>query len=255
MKTKVFLAVPTTGTVSDSQVYFLRDLENKYKDQIEFVHPKHCVRRVFHDFARNKMVEEFLESGADIMWFLDSDVTPPQDALELITAHSDKWKVAGVVYPIFMAPNASEGPQVVFTAYTKYNGAFTAMPLIPDHGLAMVDGLATGCLFIKREVFTEILPEKPYFKFTYNEEDRSMAEGEDFYFMRRLSDKGVQFFTDFSMVCKHQKNIDLLDAYNYAAGYAKKSVDAYYRALKDELRQVNARPQAKSSIILPKWSR
>lgn len=253
---KVFVAIPSMGTLVDSQTFFLRALEEDYKDSVQLIYPKVLVRRMFHDYARNTLVSEFLESGADVMWFLDSDVTPPKDTLDLITKHYDKWQVAGITYPIFMTPPGEELPQVMFTAYTRSNGSFSPTGIVPDNGLAFVDGLATGCILIKREIFAEILPEKPYFKFSYKEDDMQMTEGEDFYFMRRLSDKGIKFFTDFSMVCKHQKSIDLLDVNNYAMTYAKKAVSAYHRALREELKGKISRPApAKSTIILPNWSR
>lgn len=250
---KLFLAVPTTGTVIDSQVAVLRDLAAKYKDQIEFVYPNKMVRRIFHDFARNAMVEDFLDSGADVMWFLDSDVTPPLHVLDLITEHWDKWKVSGAVYPVFMIPPGFQSAQIVFTAYQKNAaGQLTPQVNIPQSGTDSVDGLATGCLFIKREVFTDFLPEVPYFKFSYNEQTRCMTEGEDFYFARRCGEKGLRFFTDYSMVCRHQKNIDLLDLNNYAVEYANRSVEAYGRAVREQLAStISSRPRAKSSIILP----
>lgn len=254
---KVFLAVPTTGSVVDSQEHFMRDIKERYKDKIEIIYPKKLVRRIFHDFARNALVEDFLDSGADVMWFLDSDVTPQLHTLDLITEHWDKWKLAGSAYPVFMIPPGYDTCQVVFTAYTRAdNGQYVPRGIIPESGTAFVDGLATGCLFIKREVFTDLMPETPFFKFSYEENTRCMTEGEDFYFMRRANEKGLKFFTDFSMICKHQKNVDLLDINNYAVQYAQAAVLAYDRALREQLAgKINQRPQAKSSIILPQWSR
>jgi hypothetical protein len=254
---KVFLATPTTGSVVDSQEHFLRDIREKYKDKVEFVYPKNLVRRIFHDFARNALTEDFLDSGADVMWFLDSDVTPPIHILDLITEHWEKWKLAGAVYPVFMIPPGYQNAQVVFTAYTQMdNGQYQPKAVIPEEGTDLVDGLATGCILIKREVLTEDLPERPFFKFTYDPNTCHMTEGEDFYFMRRANAKGLKFFTDYSMVCKHQKSVDLLDINNYAVQYAQSAVAAYDRALREQLAgKISRRPQAKNSIILPQWSR
>src|SRR5258708_5843209 len=114
--TKVFLAIPSMGTVSDSQVAFLRDIEKTYKGLVEIVYPDVLCRRMFHDYARNMMVEDFLKSECDVMWFLDSDVTPSKNILDLITLHLDKWKVAGACYPIFMTPPGQDLAQIMFTA-------------------------------------------------------------------------------------------------------------------------------------------
>ena len=79
-----------------------------------------------------------------------------------------------------------------------------------------------------------------------------MTEGEDFYFARRCMEKGLKFFTDYSMVCRHQKSLDLLDLNNYAVEYANRAVAAYDRAIRAQLESaISSRPRAKSSIILP----
>lgn len=231
MKTKLFVAIPTMGTQCDAQVYALRDLEKKYGDKIEFIYPKSCVRRVFHDFARNAMVDEFLASDADIMWFLDSDVSPPDHVLDLITEHKDKWMIAGAPYPVFMTPKEDEHPQVVMTVYkgSDENGYHPAK--IPYEGIDFVDGIATGCLFMKRELFAEL--SRPYFEFKFNPETRFMTEGEDIGFIRKVNAAGYKFFIDYSMVCKHYKTVDLLDVNNYAIGFANialKNLEAQLRA-------------------------
>lgn len=231
MKTKLYVAIPTTGTQCDAQVYALRALEKKYGDRIEFIYPKSCVRRVFHDYARNAMVDEFLASDADIMWFLDSDVSPADHVLDLITEHKDKWMVAGAPYPVFMVPKEDEHPQVVMTVYQGASDEGYHPAKIPYEGTDFVDGIATGCLFIKRELFAE-LP-RPYFEFKFNPETRYMTEGEDMGFMRKVNAAGHKFFIDYSMVCKHYKTVDLLDVNNYAIGFANialKNLEAQLRA-------------------------
>lgn len=244
-KIRMFLGIPSTGTRSDFQGYVLRALEERYSDRIEFVYPKECVIRIFHDFARNGVVEEFLESGADVLWFLDSDVVPPKYVLDLITKHWDKWQVAGAPYPVFMHPPGEVAPQVLFTVYKGSNGKGMAPCDIPPTGTDFVDGLATGCLFIKKDVFS--LLTKPYFEFKYDKETRSMTEGEDLGFCLKLQSLGIKFFTDYSMVCKHYKNVCLLDVNDYAMEYAKKSVAAYDRGIKVHIEKLASQVRGKMS--------
>lgn len=231
---KIFVAVPTTGSVVDSQSFALREMEELYKDVITLVYPKICVRRTFHDFARNQMVEEFLDSGADILWFLDSDITPSPYLLDIVKNHHEKWKVAGATYPVFMQPPGLDHLEVVFTAYKKNpkTGNFMAAP-VPMTGRGFVDGLATGCLFIKREVIEKL--SKPYFEFSYNSESREITEGEDLGFMRKLSALDIKVFTDFELACKHQKTVDLLDVSNYAMAYSNRQVEIYAQAARNEM--------------------
>jgi hypothetical protein len=250
---KVFIAIPTVGTIVDFLPHMLRKMEAKYKGELEFVYPPQLVQRRFHDFARNLMVEEFLKTDCDILWFIDSDVVPPEHTPDLITKHCDKWLVAGASYPIWMMQPNKQTLQVTFTAYKGIKDGSMAPCLIPDEGTEFVDGLATGCLMIKRELFDKL--EKPYFEFKYKADDRELIEGEDLGFCLKLAKLGIKFFTDYSMVCKHYKTVCLLDVNNYAVEFAKSSVANYDASVRENLaeriQQMVAASRAKSSLILP----
>jgi hypothetical protein len=242
-KIKIYCAVPTTGTVVDAQSYFWREAEKLYGDKIEFIWPEHCVRRIFHDYARNGHVEDFLKSNADILFFLDSDVVPPPSLFDIVLEH-DKWKLAGAPYPIFMTPAGVDHPVIMFTAYKgkKKNGLGAAD--VPSEGKEFVDGLATGCLFIKREIL-ENLP-KPYFSFKFDEQTRGMTAGEDLSFCQRMNELGHKFYVDYSKVAKHYKQVCLLDMNNYAMDYAKRSVESYATMIKPMFDELSTRIREKS---------
>lgn len=248
------MAIPTTGSIIDSQVYTLRELQETYKDVIEFVYPDSCVHRIFHDHARNALVEEFLATDCDVLWFLDSDITPSKHVLDLVAVHWDKWQVAGAPYPVFMTHSGEAGMQIVFAVYRGSNGKGMAPSVIPYEGTDYVDGIATGCLFIKREIFSKL--KKPYFEFKYDEETRCMKEGEDLGFCLKLQKLGIKFFIDYSMVCRHQKSVDLLEMNNYAISYAQKAVNAYDKMFRGQLEEHQARLKAKmtptSNLSTPK---
>ena len=237
-KIKVYMGLPTMGDVVDSQVHMLREIEKIYQDKVELVYPDRCVRRIFHDFARNCIVEEFLSSDCDVLWFLDADITPHKSVLDLVVCHFDEWKVAGAVYPIFMTPPGEETPEVLITAYKKTETGNYTMDKVPTMGTGFVDGLTTGCLFIKKEVFSEL--KKPYFEFTYENETRLIKEGEDLGFIRKMGNLGYKFFTNYAFVCKHYKNVDLLDMNNYAMIYAKRAVNYHDSIVKDQVKSALA---------------
>jgi GT2 family glycosyltransferase len=249
-KIKVYCSVPTTGAVSDSQTYFWRATEKKYGDRVEFIWPEQCWRRIFHDFARNEHVEQFLKSDADILFFLDSDVTPPEDLFDLVIDH-EKWKLAGAAYPVFITPAGYDRPQVTFTVYKgKYGGGLGSADM-PQSGTEFVDGLATGCMFIKREVFAQL--EKPYFEFKYDPTSRLMIEGEDLGFCKKVGSLGFRFYTDYAKVCKHYKSVCLLEVNNYAMEYAKRSVEQYDNLIKPQINElVNRLKKPKSKLLFPK---
>ena len=249
-KVKIYMGVPTTGTLFDSHVHALRELEKKYKDEVELVYPEVLVRRKFHDFARNCIVDEFLATDCDLLWFVDSDVAPPSNILDLVTVHGDYWKLAGAPYPVFMTPPGEKNPQLVYTVYTQVNGRMHPKK-IPYKGLDYVEGVATGCLMIKREVLEKL--EKPYFQFKYNAETMHIEEGEDLGFCRKVSDLNYKFFIDYSMVCKHQKELCLLEVNNYTIEYANKSVLAYDRAIRPQIAALETQLRGKmSSVALSK---
>lgn len=244
VKTKVFCAVPTTGDVVDSQTYFWRAVEKAYGDRIEFIWPEVCVRRIFHDAARNALVEEFLASGADVLFFLDSDVVPPHDLFDMFDKLAD-WDCAGAPYPIFMVPNGETGPQVVLTVYKQREQGGLGSANVPKEGTEYVEGLATGCLFIKRHVIEQL--DKPYFEFKYDKETRVMKEGEDLGFCRKVGDLGYKFYVDYSMVCRHYKKVCLLEVNNYAIDYANKSVMKYDAAIRPMVKQLETKLKDKKA--------
>jgi len=250
---KMFVAIPTVGTNCDAQVYSLRIMEKLYKDRVEFVYPNDCVRRIFHDFARNEMVEEFLKSDCDFMWFLDSDIGPPTNILDAYLEYYEEWDVAGAPYPIFITQKGLEGPQVVYTVYNGSNGRGMYPANVPPSGVGYVDGMATGCLFIKKHVFSKL--ERPFFEFKYNQTTREMTEGEDLGFCRKMRELGYKFFVDYSKVCKHYKNVCLRDVNDYAMQYAKTQVEAYDKMIRGQVeelgKRLKAKAQVKSKLVLP----
>lgn len=250
-KIKVFMAIPTTGTIVDSQTYALRKLEKKYGGRIELIWPEHCIRRVFHDYARNEMVEEFLKTDAEILWFLDSDVVPPTDIFEMVLK-KDEWECAGAPYPIFMTPAGCDKPEVVFTAYKGREGRGLACADVPQSGTEYIDGVATGCMFIKRHVLEKMV--KPYFEFSYDKESRQMTRGEDLSFCMKVNDLGYKFYVDYSMVCNHHKTVGLLEINDYANRRADAKVQAYDAMIREQTSALAAlvkkkNEPKKSSII------
>lgn len=251
MRTKVFVAIPTMGNISDSQVHSMREIEARYADEIEFIYPKQCVRRIFHDFARNMMVEDFLDSDADILWFLDSDITPPKHVLDLVTLHKDKWLASGAPYPIVMCPENPNKPQIVIAVFKGLSDKGLAPSSVPMEGLDWIDGLGTGCMFLKREVFDGM--QKPYFEFKYDRDVMNIIEGEDIGFCKKLAAKGVKFFVDYGMICKHYKHVCLLEMNNYAIDYGNKMVLAHDRMIRGQIQELAKAVAVKkqSSLVLP----
>lgn len=238
-KCKMFLGIPSMGDRADYQCHMLRILEERYSEYIDFVYPDDCIYRIFHDHARNGVVDEFLQSDCDVLWFLDSDVVPSKHVLDLIVCHWDKWKASGCAYPIWVKQPGNLQQQIMFTAYkgigtSEHGNQGIRMASVPFEGQDWVDGLATGCLFLKRECFEGL--EKPYFEFKYDPTSRNVIEGEDLGFCLKMHAKGIKFFVDYSMVCKHYKRVDLLDVNFYAIDWSNQKIAQYDQWVKAEAR-------------------
>ncbi len=259
-KIKMFMGIPSNGERHDSQNYFLRRMEKQFGDKIEFVYPEIFVGRIFHDHARSAYVKQFLATDCDLMWFLDSDIVPSERVLELITKHYDKWEVAGAPYPVWMSQAGYEGPQITYTVYKSMGEGKGLSPApIPEQGIDFVDGIATGCIFIKRHVFEKL--QEPYFEFKYDTSTREIIEGEDLGFCLKVNKLGYKFFIDYSMICHHFKKVSLLDVSNYVEMKKQEVLEISDRAYRQSIAKMKLREmskpkpskieQPKSRLILP----
>lgn len=265
-KIKIYMGIPSTGDRMDLHTYLFRDLQERYGDRIQMVFPELCIHRTFHDRARNDIVEEFLASDCDVLWFLDSDVCPPAHIFDIFAKY-EEWQVAGAPYPIFMPTPGTGEMSILFTVYkgvledAAQRGIY--MSETPQSGAEYVDALATGCLFIKREVFSKL--KKPYFEFKFDPETRAIKEGEDLGFALKLHDLGIKFYCDYGMVCKHYKKLCLLDMNNYAISVSNYRVLEYDKQIRGTIQEaINAATKAgyergvkdaqKSAQMLPKKS-
>lgn len=239
---KVFVAVPTTGNIVDSQPHVLRLMQKHYEGRIEFVYPETVTRRIFHDFARNGMVEEFLKTDCDVLWFLDSDVVPMVDCWDSLLKYQEEWDLGACPYPVFMTPAGLNSPQVVFTIYKGRGSKGYAMAQLPLTGVDYVDGAGTGCMMIKRHVIEKL--SKPYFEFKYDETNRQMTVGEDLGFCMKVNELGYKFFIDYSTVASHHKSVNLADVADYARDYAKRSVENYAESIKQQVTAFAAKQAA-----------
>lgn len=238
-KIKVYMGILSTGLRADIHPYIFNQLRDRYADEIEMVFPDQCARYFGHDFARNETVEKFLESDCDVLWFLDSDVIPPPHIFDLITLHGNKnWLAAGAPYPMWLNIPGTSERGVCFSAYNgkapdERGVQGLVMSSCPKTGTEWVDGLATGCLFLKRELFSQL--EKPYFEFKRKRENQEALEGEDLGFALKLQKMGIRYFCDHGMVCGHDKTVNLIEVNNYAFNFANAKLQQYHEQVKVDL--------------------
>jgi hypothetical protein len=156
------------------------------------------------DHARNTGCLKLLELGYEWLFFLDSDVIPPADAILRLIAHKQPI-VSGLYYrrnnPIcpVMLRNVPGGGRTWVTEYK-----------IPD--LMEVDFVGAGCLLIHRSVIAA-MPSvvgntncNRWFEWKVDRDDLDPRErmSEDFSFCERArKELGLKIFVDTSVQCKH----------------------------------------------------
>lgn len=144
------------------------------------------------DVARNSIAKRFLESNAEYLMFVDSDVVLPPDSY--IRLKNRKLDIVSGLY------------------YTKFGNYTPAMwydrnPAIPiteyqNGELLEADLIGMGCCLIRRRVFENLEP--PWFKWTQSFVENGCSE--DFYFCRNAKARGFKVCVDTSIQTHHIGN-------------------------------------------------
>lgn len=135
-----------------------------------------------YEDMRNAVAYAALEAKADYIFWMDSDMTFPQDALARLYEGME-----------FLGAEAMSGlytrkvPPYMPHVYAKLldNGRFAVGAEFPIDKPFFVEGAGFGCLLMKTSVFDRM--ERPYFKITIK--DGQMVEGEDLVFCREAKMK------------------------------------------------------------------
>jgi len=140
--------------------------------------------------ARNQLVETFLKSDAEYLFFLDVDLGLPSYGLKQLVEH--KLPVVGGLYFQRIPPH-----HPLLCMQDVFTKEFHQYIHIRDYkkGLVQVDATGAGCLLIHRDVFKKI--KKPYFY------DPPYSSSEDFYFCEKLKAKGIPLYVDTNVILSH----------------------------------------------------
>ena len=198
-KPRVMIAIPNLGNIDTRLMMKLLRWVSMPQNwaQATIIAP---IGHIPHDSARNYCADQFLATDDTHLLFLDSDVVPPVDALELLIA-ADKDVVSGL-YPSMWFDNGDG-------FIKKRNNVFSDIK--PDGELVEAKGKGVipirscggGCLLIKRHVLEDVL-EAPWFAFHYT--DRGLMDvGEDVFFGKKCAEKGIQLYAHMGVQCQHVK--------------------------------------------------
>jgi GT2 family glycosyltransferase len=175
---------------------------------------------ILTQLAMESATEKFLKTDCDWLLFIETDMSHPEDTVERLLRHNlpvvsgvQTWKVKPFTPMIYRYR-----PQVLWGVgedTQEKTGPYQAVDEKELNGkLLQVDGVATGCLLVKREVFEKI--ERPWFSFT---------EGtQDFYFCRKVLAAGYPIYCDSSVQCGHFTTIQITleEHRRYKAAYGGK---------------------------------
>ncbi len=161
---------------------------------------------------RQVIIDRALEKKYDFVFFLDTDVLPPEDVVARLVAQK-KDIITGVYVGMMKVQGRIRVTPVLYD-FSQKKDYFRPIPLnaIFDDEVREIAASGFGCVLIARHVFEKV-------KIRYNKE---LGSGEDIPFCRDARElHGLKTFVDTSIKCTHmQKDRDL----NIPAGVASFSV-------------------------------
>lgn len=158
------------------------------------------------DHARNEACKLALEAGFDYLFFLDSDVVPPSDAVPRLLAHN-----LPVVSGVYYRRSPPLGFPVLMMRDPNNNGQLGWPTGLPANTMIEVDVVGAGCLLIHRSVLERLPPQRPgYHWFDWRVNLRGLGVcpdascmSEDYTFNLHCKNHGIRTMVDTSVLCRH----------------------------------------------------
>lgn len=194
---KVLIAVPTYETISPDTFKSIYDLRTgKHKCQFEFVRGYDCAA------ARNNIAQKALDTEADYVFMVDSDIILPKHALLTLMRGSPeiclgyyRHRTLGELNSeksIMYRPGEFNFSMQFFMNELKEK-ANQKDPRVEVHG----GGL--GCALIHTDLFKKI--QKPWFRWIIYPSGDVLSE--DLYFCDQCNQNGIKIYTDARVNCGH----------------------------------------------------
>ena len=191
---KIMIAVLNQGWIHTNLVKPLLDIQNKTDHELTFLFSE--ARPI--DYNRNIIVDKFLNSDCEILFMMDSDMVIDENILDMI--HPDYDVVSAVV---FTTKNGIPYPIIM----KDHDGAYVPMadPSDEIEPYTKVDGIGTGCIYIRRSVFEKI--DRPFFRFQYDASG-GITLGEDYFFSKKIKAAGISPYVATEFIVGHYKTFD-----------------------------------------------
>lgn len=185
-KKKVMIAMPVAKYIETD--CFLSIFNMDKPDNIEIT--MSCFDGYSVDINRNYLVKEAREQMADYIFWVDSDIVLPRDALTKLL--EDDLDIVGGVYA---TKHLTEKRTTVLLRSIENDGYYKcSYEEIADYDLIKIDAIGFGCVLTKIEVFDKV--EMPFFVYT-------SFYGEDIDFCRKAINAGYSIHADTRVLCGH----------------------------------------------------
>lgn len=188
---KIFIGIPNLGNINSYLCQQLIQITNNSEHTFEY-----CFNvKQPTDVNRNIIVDKFLKSDCDYLWFIDSDMLLPLNILDIL---KNKKKIISPVNLIWQG-------EIKTNIFGIVDGKVVSLPVNDDPGLRQVWNCGCGCIFIYRDVFNKL--KQPYFQFNVLD-DGITCESENILFLEKVK-KHYGIFIDEKFLTGHIKDIDL----------------------------------------------
>ncbi len=152
------------------------------------------------DHARNAVCQAALDNGYQYVFFLDSDVAPPNDTIPRLMSHR-----LPLVSGVYHRRSPPHGVPVMQRPVGRWVTSY------PANSLIEVDVVGTGCLLIHRSILEQMPPldarrGKRWFDWKVDMPGLPQGEAlsEDFAFNMHLKRTlGIKTMVDTSVICRH----------------------------------------------------
>ncbi len=186
-KTKVFIAIPSGGTIKDKTVYSLAQLLINSRDiEVDFSIQTGC----YVTINRNYLVSKAQSAEASHILFIDGDMTFDQNLLKSLLSHNKD--IVGT------AANYRKLPLKYAIKALDENGGNGGTPAEIPNELFKCYALG-GIFLVDMRVFSRI--DQPWFQFEH--EGIMTKTGEDVWFCEQAHKKGIDVWCDPSIRVGH----------------------------------------------------
>lgn len=131
---------------------------------------------------RNTLVDEALEWGATHIFWLDSDMYVPHDAVTQLLSHNKE---------IVAAAYSTRVPPFNITAFCDPDNLDCRLDA--RTGIHQVWAVAMGCMLVDTQIYKFL--GKPWHQYVYNNDTQDLS-GEDIYFCKTANDAGIDVYVD-----------------------------------------------------------